>query len=587
MLNVFRSNKKRSLQNYFEIFQTIPMEIAAFDVEGRFIFMNNYYFTNGIDPKEFLSKNDEYYFYRLGIDPRAITVRKKYFSRVLKTKKLVQFTEKLFFPEKNRTFYYKRILKPILDPDTNQIMAICLFGNNLTHVILSQKELKYLAYHDRLTGLRNREAFYEQLEQIIRESQRNPQPGSAVLFIDLDNFKLINDTLGHDYGDFVLREATKRMLHGLRKSDLVFRLGGDEFTVILRDLKHELDAGNVAEKLIDLLSQPYRIKDENITTITASIGIALVPQDGMDVETIVKNADLAMYEVKKSGKSGYRFYSSEMTHFSLKRLQIIHQLKDVIKNQLFDQQFHMVYQPILSMNGKANNYKIIGIEALIRWNNPQLGFVPPSSFIPIAEESRLIQDFNQWIIERSIKDFKEIANYHNNGLYLSLNVSPRGLHTAEFSRTLQNALLKNHLNPKSIQLEITETSLLDDEPIIQKNISALSGMGVGLAIDDFGTGYASISYLQRIPAQTIKIDRSYISRLNDDPKDQDMVRAILAMGRSLNKNLIAEGVETPDHLEFLAQNSCKQYQGYLFSKPLEVNKLIQMISEHSLEITLP
>ena len=587
MTSWIKNRKSRTLQEYFEIFKKIPMEIAAYDLNGNFIFINEYYFTNGINHKEFLNKNEEYYFYRLKIDPVALKLRKKYFERTVKNGQLMRFTEKLFFPEKNRTFYYKRIYLPLFDEKNKKIVAVVLFGNNLTHLVLSQKELKYLAYHDRLTGLRNREAFYEQVDIMVREAARNKDLLSAILFVDLDNFKLINDTLGHDYGDNVLREAAKRMVQTLRKSDQVFRLGGDEFVAILRSVTREIDAGLVAEKLVQSLSQPYYIKDEIITSISPSIGIALVPRDGLKVETLVKNADIAMYEVKKSGKGGYKFFAPQMTENSLRRLQIVNELKSVIESNAFDDQFKMHYQPILSANGKINNFKIIGIEALIRWNSPVLGNVSPAEFIPIAEESHLINDFNRWIIERSFKDFNEIARFHNNGLYLSINVSPQGLKTEDFSRNLQNALLKNHLNPKSLQLEITETSLMEEGQTVYKNISALKGMGIELAIDDFGTGYASINYLQNIPAKTIKIDRSYISRINSDVKNKDMIRAIIALGKSLNKNLVAEGVERQEHLEFLRQNNCKQYQGYLFSKPVDVDSLIDIFSKHNMEITLP
>ncbi len=589
MLSIFGAKRKTKfrLNEYFNTLNTIPMEIAAFDPQGHFIFLNNYFMTNGIPSKEFIGKDDEYYFYRLGIDPQNIQLRKKYFQQALKNKRIVQFTEKLYFPKKNRTFYYKRILKPILDETGNRVLAVTMFGNNLTHVILSQKELKYLAYHDKLTGLRNRDAFYDHLDQLIHEAMRNPHELSAVLFIDLDNFKIINDSLGHDFGDLVLQESAQRMVQSLRKSDLIFRLGGDEFTIVLRNLKREWDAASVAGKLISVLSKPYKIKNEVISSITASIGIALIPRDGLERDTIVKNADMAMYAVKNTGKSGYRYYSVEMTQDSLKRLQIVNQLRQVIEKQDFDNQFTMVYQPILSKNGKDKNYKIIGIEALIRWQNPQLGSVPPSTFIPIAEESKLIQSFNQWIIQRSIKDFKEIQPYHNNGFYLSINASPKGLHTEDFSRNLQNALLQNQLNPKSLQVEITETSLLDNDSLTQRNLTALAGMGLKLAIDDFGTGYASLNYLQKIPASTIKIDRSFIDRVNVDPKNQELVRAILLMGKSLNKNLIAEGVETQDHLQFLEENACRQFQGYLFSKPLPKNDLIDLISGHNMELTLP
>ncbi len=581
-----RKNKSR-LKSYFDTLNSIPMEIAAFDLQGRYIFLNQYFLTNGIPPKEFIGKDDEYYFYRLGIEPEAIKMRKKYFRQALHKKRIVQFTEKLTFPDKNRTFYYKRIFKPIFDTSGNRVLAVSMFGNNLTHVILSQKELKYLAYHDKLTGLRNRDAFYELLDQVVYESVRNTQSLSAVLFIDLDNFKIINDSLGHDYGDLVLQEAAQRMINSLRKADMIFRLGGDEFTIILRNLKKEWEAAKVAEKLLSILSAPYSVKGETITSVTASIGIALIPRDGLDRDTIVKNADMAMYAVKNTGKSGYRYYSVEMTNNSLKRLQILNQLRRVIEKQDFDNQFMMVYQPILSKNGKEKNYKIIGIEALIRWQNPELGNVPPSTFIPIAEESKLIQSFNQWIIQRSIEDFREMQPYHTNGFYLSLNASPKSLHSDDFSRNLQNALLRNQLNPKSLQIEITETSLLDNDTLTQRNLTALAGMGVKLAIDDFGTGYASLNYLQKIPAQTIKIDRSFIDKVNVDPKNQELVKAILLMGKSLNKNLIAEGVETQEHLQFLEDNACRQFQGYLFSKPLPKKNIINLLSEHNLELTLP
>ncbi len=589
MLSIFgaKHKKKFRLEEYFRTLSTIPMEIAAFDSQGRYIFLNNYFMTNGIPAKEFIGKDDQYYFYRLGIDTESIKTRQKYFQQALKNKNIVQFTEKLYFPKKNRTFYYKRIFKPILDASGSRVLAVSMFGNNLTHVILSQKELKYLAYHDKLTGLRNRDAFYDYLDQLIYETMRDKKNLSAVLFIDLDNFKVINDSLGHDYGDLVLQEAAQRMTQSMRKADMIFRFGGDEFTIVLRGIKREWDAASVAEKLISVLSRPYKVKGEVISSITASIGIALIPRDGLDRDTIVKNADMAMYAVKNTGKSGYRYYSVEMTHNSLRRLQIVNQLRKVIEKKDYDNQFMMVYQPILSKNGKEKNYKIIGIEALIRWQNPELGVIPPSTFIPIAEESKLIQAFNQWIIQRSIEDFREIQPYHNDGFYLSLNASPKSLHSDGFSRNLQNALLRNQLNPNSLQVEITETSLLDNDALTQRNLTALAGMGIKLAIDDFGTGYASLNYLQKIPAQTIKIDRSFIDKVNVDPKNQELVKAILLMGRSLNKNLIAEGVETQEHLQFLEDNACRQFQGYLFSKPLPKNNLIGLVTEHNMELTLP
>jgi len=563
----------------YQLFKNIPIEIALYDLHGFYTYVNKYYAVDDKVREDIIGKDDAFYFKMSGINMDALIKRQTHFKEILERKRTVRFTESLYFPEKDRTLYYKRYFQPIFDiHDPQKMIGICLFGSDLTALILGQKELKYLSYHDKLTGLKNRDGFYEQLDQLLADLPRTSEHKlTALLFLDLDNFKLVNDSLGHDIGDVVLQEVANRIQATLRKSDFVFRLGGDEFTIIIRHLNREFEASKVADKLIKNISKPYLIRHHKITYLTPSIGIVFMPFGEVDREILVKKADTAMYEAKRRGKNQYQFFKDSMTEDSIRRLNIENNLQTLVKNKSFEQECRVLYQPIIER--KANGkYQIIGAEALMRWENPELGMVMPNIFIPIAEETNLISALGDWIFERSCLDAKQLLNAKNSFFYVSINLSAKQLKDPAFADRIRNIIEKIGIDPVHIQFELTETTYLEDPVEIARNIDALSKMGVKLAIDDFGIGFASLVYLQRIPASTIKIDRSFIKHITSSDEHKLFVKSIINLGNNLDKEVIAEGVELPQQLNFLNEQNCFKYQGFLFSKPIPVSELKNLLT---------
>ncbi len=578
--NLFTHRIDKELKILKHAYEEMPMEIALYDLDRNFSFLNRQFFTNGLDRNQFIGHDDHYYLNVLNIKNNVLEKRKEAFDTALQKKQAVRFTEKLILPDANKTLFFKRTFQPLFLNGDQTVSHMAFFGSNMTAVILSQQELKYLAFHDKLTGLMNRDAFNQQLDQLISESVRWPSEQIAgILFCDLDNFKLVNDSLGHDVGDLLLREVSARIASCLRQSDSIFRLGGDEFTVLLRNLKQDIDAGMVAEKLIKEISRPYQINEHSITYVTLSIGIGLFPKDGNERETIVSNADMAMYEAKRNSKNNYKFFSKDLTQTSKDRLKIVKGLKELINKKDFSNQFKMVYQPIFA-NKQNSDFSIVGSEALLRWNHPIHGNIPPDLFIPIAEESNLIQHFGDWIFQKSLSDFKLLNKLHPEGtFYISINLSAKQLDTPQIVSELEQAVLKALLSPRQVQIEITETGIIKDSAIAFKNLYILAEMGFRLAIDDFGVGFASLSYLQKIPASVIKIDKTFIQQSLTSTKNRDLVKAIIVMGQNLKKEVIAEGVEEKEHLSFLMKHNCYTYQGYYFSKPLDYIDMEQLLKK--------
>jgi len=562
----------------YEFFLDIPTEFAVFNLEGRYIFANAKYIPDKDQREEVVGKDDTDYFRMAGISEECIEKRIEMFDRVIKEKKIVRFTEKLIFPDINKTLYYKRSFQPVFKNGNQDIISeIHLFGDNMTAVIHSQQELKYLAYHDKVTGLRNREAFYQELDQVIYESERKTDgKHSAVLFCDLDNFKLVNDSLGHDVGDHVLREVANRMRSSLRKSDFVFRLGGDEFTVLIKELNQEYEAGYIGEKLIKNLALPYQIGPHKINYLTVSVGIVIFPKDGVERELLVKRADTAMYNAKTNGKNNFRYFSEAMTKESLERLNLENNLRSLVQEERFDDEFNVVYQPIIEKK-KSGKFRIIGAEALLRWESPELGSVSPDLFIPIAEKTDIIFHIGDWVFKKACNDLLKLNSNIKRPVYASVNFSARQLRKQDIVTNLEQVVTEIGINPKYLQLELTETAYLDKQVEVIERIRQLEKMGFSIAIDDFGVGYASLVYLQKIPASTIKIDRSFITDMHTSEEHETFVKAILTLGRNLNKEIIAEGVERMQHLDILSMQECYKYQGYLFSKPLQLKDLEDFI----------
>jgi diguanylate cyclase (GGDEF)-like protein len=438
----------------------------------------------------------------------------------------------------------------------------------------TKDRLRKMAYYDSLTSLPNRRLFTEQLDLLLRLSRRNKEL-IALLFIDLDNFKRINDSLGHSAGDLLLREAAKRLSHCIRESDLVAhyvdpasqidvsRLGGDEFTVVLNQLDAPESAGMVALRLIHALTQPMTIEGHELV-ITPSVGIAFAPGDADTVEGLLKAADKAMYHCKTSGKNKFLYYDDSMDAASADRLALENDLRHAIEQG--DLLLH--YQPqVETLTGE-----VVGVEALMRWQHPELGLVPPFKFIPLAEEMGLIGALGEWGLEEACRHMVELQTLGLELPQVSVNVSALQFNQA-FIRRVSEVLTETGLHPKRLQLELTEGIMVDDTEATIQALSHMKELGVQLSIDDFGTGYSSLSYLSRFPLDELKIDRSFVIDINKSENDASLVIAIIAMARSMKLQLVAEGVETQEQYHFLRNHGASVIQGYLFSKPVPLEEL--------------
>jgi diguanylate cyclase (GGDEF)-like protein/PAS domain S-box-containing protein len=420
------------------------------------------------------------------------------------------------------------------------------------------EKLKYQAHHDLLTGLPNRTLFQERLSQTIISAKRHNQK-FALLFIDLDQFKKINDSLGHQVGDEVLKEAASRLTKALRAEDTLARLGGDEFTIILKDIKNAKNAAVVAEKITKAMKKPIEIGTHTLH-ISSSIGISIYPDDTVFETDLIKYADTAMYKAKDKGRDNYQFYAAEMTHEALQRVMLENDLRIAIK----EEQFIVYFQPQYTTETK----KIIGMEALVRWEHPKNGLISPAVFIPLAEETGLIVEIDALVMQKAMKQFVSWYKEGHNPGKLSLNLSMKQLAKDDFVQTLTNNIKKFNFNPQWLELEVTEGDVMNNPKSAIEKLLTIHKLGVDIAIDDFGTGYSSLSYLKKLPLDKLKIDKSFIRDLPDDEDDIAITKAIIALGKSLNLKLIAEGVETKEQKEFLISNGCHYVQGFYYAKPL-------------------
>ncbi|MDP3268991.1 MAG: PAS domain S-box protein [Legionella sp.] len=447
---------------------------------------------------------------------------------------------------------------------------------DITQGKMAEEKSTYLALYDSLTGLPNRRLLQDRLKQALTTSERTRKKG-ALLFLDLDHFKVLNDTLGHDIGDLLLKQVAERLNSVVREGDTVARLGGDEFVVILEDLSEEgVAAGSqakaIGKKILSTLNKSYQLNTHN-HLITPSIGITLFDGHVVAADDLLKQADIAMYQAKKTGRNAVSFFDPEMQSAIYERVEMESELRKALVNQ----QFHLYYQ--LQVDAKSSP---IGVEALLRWIHPSLGIVSPSNFIPIAEESGLILDIGKWVLDSACAQLKLWeGDTFKNHLTMSINVSVKQLRQKNFISLVQTCLKKHAINPTRLKLELTESMLLDriDDTIDTMNI--LKNIGVRCSLDDFGTGYSSLQYLKRLPLYQLKIDRSFVRDIAVDSNDQAIIRTIIAMAHTLNLNVIAEGVETILQKNLLEVNGCLHYQGYLFGKPIPIDELTALLNSYS------
>jgi len=432
---------------------------------------------------------------------------------------------------------------------------------NITNRKLAEERAEFLATRDPLTGLPNRMLVNDRLEQGIANAARK-NGRLAFMFIDLDRFKTINDSLGHDVGDELLKRVAARLSACVRSSDTVARLGGDEFAVILENLPADDHDGaqNVAEKMIASLASPIMINNQHLNT-SCSIGIGMFPADGGDPQTLMKHADVAMYDAKAKGRNNYQFFSHEMNAKAQERLAIENYLRLALRRN----ELELHYQPRVSFA----TGRVTGVEALIRWQHPRHGLLLPGKFIGVAEDSGLIVPIGEWVIETAFNQIAAWQRKGNRDLQLAVNVSPGQIFDGErFARAIEQCAIAANLDTRTVELELTESMLLKNVDETAALLKKLGDLGIGLAIDDFGTGYSSLSYLKQLPVDSIKVDSSFVRDIGTDPNDEAIIRAIIAMTHSLKLNVVAEGVESEDQYRVLRDLDCDEYQGFFFSKPL-------------------
>jgi diguanylate cyclase (GGDEF)-like protein/PAS domain S-box-containing protein len=442
----------------------------------------------------------------------------------------------------------------------------------------AEEQIEFHAYHDVLTHLPNRKLFTDRLRHGLTRARRSGK-AVAVLFVDIDHFKTINDTLGHTAGDQLLLEVAHRLRLCVREDDTVARLGGDEFTVILGDLRYPEDAVTVAEKILEGVQPPLTIAGTPIVA-TVSIGIAIYPDDGTDPESLLRNADSAMYRAKEAGRNTYQLCTDEMKHRAVERLAVESRLRSAIQ----ESQLILAYQPQINLvTGRT-----IGVEALVRWNDPERGIVAPLSFIPIAEETRLIVPLGEWVLRTACLQTKQWQDRGAGPIRVAVNLSARQFQQHDLVEMVRSVLDESGLSASSLELEITETTAMQNAEITVEILRALREIGVGISIDDFGMGYSSLNYLKRFPISAVKIDRAFVGDLIADDGDAAIVSAVIGMARSLRLRVVAEGVETAEQFAFLRSRECDEAQGFYFSRPIPAEEATRaLLGRHTFSVREP
>ena len=462
-------------------------------------------------------------------------------------------------------FPVKSTIQAIRDHEHHIKHFLCVY-HDLTDIKQRDEKLAYSTTHDALTGLPNRRLFLDLLQQAVQQAQRdNSRIGVTVL--DIDFFKKVNDSLGYARGDTLLQMIAKRIQNCARKVDTICRLGGDEFAIIHPKAGHAENIAQMTQRLLGELAKPFQVEDQELH-LSASIGVTIVPEDGLDPELLLKNADLAMHQAKKFGRSNFQFFTKSLDERAVQRLAMENEIRVGIKQE----QFLLHHQPKVDLVSKS----IVGMEALVRWSPYDKTLISPAEFIPVAEETNLIVPLGEWVLRAACVDTARWHSLHPN-LRVAVNISPRQFQEKNFFNCLESALNDSQLPPEYLELEITESMLVDNVDETIALLKQIKNRGISIAMDDFGTGYSSLSVLKRFPIDTLKIDQSFVRDLAIDSDDAQIVAAIISMAHSLNLKVVAEGVETKEQLEFLCNKKCDIIQGYYFSKPLPVNQFTQLL----------
>ena len=536
-----------------------PALISVKDLDGNVVLASEHFkLMANIDEKGFVGKNV------FDVYPADIA-QSMWDIDVAARNKQQTFETELDLLHKDGTLHTYLVVKFPLRNKESEVFGVCTIGTDISERKLAenalreqQSRLNYMAFHDSLTSLPNRSLFYDRIFHGLARARRSNSK-VALMLLDIDRFKIINDSLGHDSGDLLLKAIAMRLNEGVRDMDTVARLGGDEFVVVLEGVHDIDDVIFVANKLLVTLARPLEISGHEITT-TVSIGVSIFPDDGSDADELLKNADIAMYKAKEAGKNNCQFYAKGMNATAVNYLLLENDLRRAVEQE----QLTLHYQPQIDLQSG----ELMGVEALVRWQHPERGLVSPAHFIPLAEETGLIVPIGEWVLREACRQQKAWLNSGKHVGKMAVNLSPRQFRQKNFPGKVEAILRDTQLDAEYLELEITESCAMEHAGETINHLKRLNEMGLFLAIDDFGTGYSSLAYLQRFPIQKLKIDSSFVHDIHDDHNDAAIAKTIIGLAHGMQLKVVAEGVETEYQAEWLRQQGCDQAQGFLYAKPL-------------------
>jgi diguanylate cyclase (GGDEF)-like protein/PAS domain S-box-containing protein len=551
-----------SRERLAQVIDTLPVLISAAGYDGRILFVN-------ACQSEFVGLEAEETVGRSGtilLGEEAAALSHALDRMVFETGKVLPSFEEERFDRAGRTHTFLSTKAPLRNIE-NEITGVLTTSFDITERKQNEAHLRHLAHHDSLTGLPNRACLYERVEEVVSRGWRGDRP-FAIHLVDLDAFKGINDLLGHTAGDAFLRDMGQRLRARLDEDHLIARLGGDEFAVLQLNAASLDDVALLAETIVAIVGEHDYAHEDRLST-TASVGIARYPNDGLTCEELIKNADLAMYKSKADGGSGFCFYEADMKE----KVRATAKLDAGMKRALAENQFVLLYQPQVDLATGL----IVGAEALLRWQHPIDGLISPGHFLPRAEETGLILPINEWVLYEACYEAKRWQNLGLPPLRVAVNVSPVQFRRRSMPLLIARVLAETQLDPRRLDLELTESNLLQDLDAVASDLQQVTDLGVHFAIDDFGTGYSSFGYVKRFPVDRIKIDQSFVQNMANDPNDAAIVRAVVTLGHNLGISVVAEGVETADHLASLRAEGCDEVQGYYFGRPMPADDFIALV----------
>lgn len=553
-----------------KVIENISEGVIITDEMGRILSVNPAFeIVTGYSEDEVLGKNPR--IFQSGI--HGAEFYKTMWSEIIATG---NWKGEIWNKKKNGEVYPEWLTISSIKDKKGRITNHVAVFSDITDRKLTEDKLRKLAHYDTLTGVANRYSLNTRLESLIHTASRYNQQ-IAILFLDLDRFKHINDTLGHSYGDLLLKEVSLRLKGLIKNKDMIARLGGDEFVIVLTNIKHPKEAVQVAEEIIRALTNSFLLNHHEVY-ISTSIGISLFPLDGLSMDTLLRNADKAMYQAKSRGKNQYELYHQDMHTNESKQMKMEVFLRKAIEND----EFFLVYHP--QLNVKTG--QIVGVEALIRWRQEELGVVSPAQFIPMAEETGLIVPISEWVIKQACED---IMNLHIRGfghLFVSINISALHFNQDTFVKSIETILDQTNVNPHSVEFELTESTIMPNAQETIDKLVKLKRLGIKLSVDDFGTGYSSLSYLNRFPLDKLKIDKSFIGSIGKYQDDSSIVEAIISIAHRLNLVIVAEGVESKRQLDFLKEENCDIIQGFYITEPICYSKFLDFLEFWDEELLL-